>query len=307
MMARRYKTLQYALEGVLLWTGMALFRVLPFRAAVWLAEGAAGAAFFFLRRRRAIAVTNILKAGIRAERPAAVALARQSFRHFAVSAVETLRLLGLPAERWRQHVRADWPKALKAHAAERKQGLVLAGAHVGNWEVGTLAFAELMPVAGIARPFDNPLAERRLRRVRFGGKVRILPKHGEDTGRLLEPLRDREALAIMVDQHAGRRGLIVPFLGRPASTHASVALLPMVTKAPLYFGYCLRTGPMAFRCAVVGPIPCPTTGDKEADLRGVLLRLNAEVEKVIRAAPEQYLWGHRRWRPQDEERAAAGR
>jgi KDO2-lipid IV(A) lauroyltransferase len=53
---------------------------------------------------------------------------------------------------------------------------------------------------------------------------------------------------------------------------------------------------MKFEIKTTGLIDCPPTGDKEGDVRAILERLNAELERVIREAPEQYLWAHRRWR-----------
>jgi KDO2-lipid IV(A) lauroyltransferase len=38
------------------------------------------------------------------------------------------------------------------------------------------------------------------------------------------------------------------------------------------------------------------SGDKKADVRAILSTINRHLEDAIRAAPEQYVWGHRRWR-----------
>ena len=44
------------------------------------------------------------------------------------------------------------------------------------------------------------------------------------------------------------------------------------------------------------------SGDKKHDVHEILERLNRELERVIREAPDQYLWAHRRWRTEQEER-----
>ena len=40
------------------------------------------------------------------------------------------------------------------------------------------------------------------------------------------------------------------------------------------------------------------TGDKQADLLAAVTRANQALEKLIRLAPEQYLWIHDRYRTQ---------
>jgi len=90
--------------------------------------------------------------------------------------------------------------------------------------------------------------------------------------------------------------MMVDFFGVPASTHTSPALLHLVTRAPLSFGYCLRTGRMAYKMVALAPIRHEPTGNKEKDVRAVLQTIHRCLEDAIRAHPEQYLWAHRRWR-----------
>ena len=40
------------------------------------------------------------------------------------------------------------------------------------------------------------------------------------------------------------------------------------------------------------------TGDRAADLRAGVLRVNQEIERLVRMAPDQYLWIHDRYRTQ---------
>ena len=112
-------------------------------------------------------------------------------------------------------------------------------------------------------------------------------------------LRDGEVLALLGDQFAGPRGVMIDFFGHPASTHSTAAMLHLVTRAPMCFAWCRRTGPMKFEIGTTGLIRHERSGDRKRDVREILERLNHELERVIREAPEQYLWAHRRWR--DEE------
>jgi Kdo2-lipid IVA lauroyltransferase/acyltransferase len=48
---------------------------------------------------------------------------------------------------------------------------------------------------------------------------------------------------------------------------------------------------------VIGPpIEWEKTKDREATLRSLTAKVNLELEKIIRRAPEQYLWQHKRFK-----------
>ena len=62
------------------------------------------------------------------------------------------------------------------------------------------------------------------------------------------PAAERKAaLAIVMDQHAGRNGFWMDFLGRPASVHSSPARLHLITGYPLLFGCFVRLGALRSR------------------------------------------------------------
>ena len=74
-------------------------------------------------------------------------------------------------------------------------------------------------------------------------------------------LRKGEALALLTDQHAFSRGMMVDFFGHPASTHTTAAMLHLVTRAPLTFAWCRRTGVMSFELGTTELIRRERSGD----------------------------------------------
>jgi KDO2-lipid IV(A) lauroyltransferase len=50
-----------------------------------------------------------------------------------------------------------------------------------------------------------------------------------------------------------------------------------------------------FRVVVHPPLVMTPTGDRAADERAVMIRINQLLEQWIRKRPEQWLWLHRRW------------
>ena len=66
---------------------------------------------------------------------------------------------------------------------------------------------------------------------------------------------------------------------------------------PIVVGAALRRG-KRFRFEMVSsePFVLERSDDKEGDLMRAVTRVNAEIEALIRRAPEQYLWIHDRYR-----------
>ena len=247
--------------------------------------------------RRRTAKDNILRSGI-TDNPAEVnRIAHESFRHFGLLIVESLKSEEVFNEdNWRSRVEMDISPETMAVLNNPKQGMILVSGHIGNWEVAAQLLSYIKPVVGITRNMNNPYTNRLMKKRKPRNRFRLTQKHDASTGRFLSVLRNGEVLALMIDQHARDRGMMIDFFGTPAATHTSPALLHLVTGAPLCFGYCLRMGPMSYRMKALEPISHKPTGNREQDVRAILEKLNGELEKIIRENPEQYLWAHRRWR-----------
>jgi len=270
---------------------------LPLRAVTALA-GSAGSLWYGLDvARRRTACENIRRSGIAATEAEIRRIARASFRHFGILAVESLKAsAAIRADNWRDFVQMDIPKSSFDLLAAPGQGLILVSGHLGNWEVAAQIVSFLKPVVGVTRRMNNPHTEAIIHERKERDRFVLTPKHDADAFRFISALRSGHVLALLIDQHARTRGMMIPFLGTPASAHTSPALLHLVTRAPLCFGYCLRTGPLNYRFVATEPIVVKPTGNREADVRLILERLTRELEAAIRSAPDQYVWAHRRWR-----------
>lgn len=276
--------------------GLALLDRWSLSTTLSFAAGLADIAYLADRQRRRTAQNNIRRAGLASTPDAIRGLARESFRHFAAMAVESLRYDRVPA--LRQDPRISLQVAPSALAAIREpgRGIILISGHIGNWEIAARLLSEIKPVVGMARNMKNPYTDTLLRARKAGSAMQYMPKHDADIMRLLSTLRTGRILALLADQHAHDRGMMVNFFNVPASTHTSPALLHLITRAPLCFGWCRRDGPMAYTLFAHEPIMVRPTGQRETDVRTVLNQLTSSLESAIRMAPQQYLWAHRRWR-----------
>ena len=289
---------RYLIEYAALRAVWLLLRALPPSRAYDLGAACGGLWYRCSRTRRRVAMENVLAAGVAASRSEAERIARASFRHFTGHLLENLKVPAvLRADNWREHVTFEGPEEAFALLCATDRPVVLASAHLGCWEIAGYWVSLMRPVFAVARPMNNPYAQRFLLREHFRTDLTVLPKDRAFSPETMRAWEERRAaLAIVMDQHAGRRGMWMDVLGRPASVHTSPARLHLMTGFPLVVGCLVRVGPLQYRVIVSAPIRIVASGDRERDTRAVLTQLNAFFETLIRRYPEQYLWMHRRWR-----------
>lgn len=173
-------------------------------------------------------------------------------------------------------------------------GALIVTGHIGNWEVaGAYLAAAGLDMAAVVKEQRNQAFDRRL--VDTRRRLGIEPIYMQDArDRIPSALSEGKSVALVADQDAGRRGVFVPFLGRPASTFRGPARLALACGVPLFFGAAVRDGDGY--AALLELVPRPDPGpDAEAELtRGWVARLEAQVRRL----PDQYFWFHRRWKTQ---------
>jgi KDO2-lipid IV(A) lauroyltransferase len=175
-----------------------------------------------------------------------------------------------------------------------ENGAFLIGAHIGNWELGPYAALGVgHKVAAIYRPLNNQLLSGLLerRQANYGGD--IFRKGREAALGMVSALRKGQVMCLLVDQQL-REGLPVPFFGHPAQTSISHVKLAIRKKVPLMYMRTERVGGSRFRITISPPIALPAEDD-DATVIAVATEINAEIERWIRAAPDQWFWPHRRW------------
>jgi Kdo2-lipid IVA lauroyltransferase/acyltransferase len=293
----RLRRVWYRIEAVAARGVLFLMASAPLGVVLGAARLTAGVAYLLWWRRRRIAAENIRLAGVRTDETEARALARASFVAFATMVAESIvarrRLTG---DNWREYVRLHLSEEAETLLRRPGQGLIVASAHLGNWEVAARAISMIKPVVVAYRPFNNPHLNQVAHEARQGEHLRFVSRLDAHPMGFMRALAGGSVVALMIDQHATRGRIAIRFFDRPAWATKSVAMLSLTTRMPLLVAFAVRTGPMRYEIQASGPIEYARTGDREKDAAAITQALTAEVEKAIRRHPEQYLWGHRRWR-----------
>lgn len=223
-------------------------------------------------------------------------VARACYRHLGREGVVTLRLSSLDPGRVRERTRIRGLEALKGALADGRGAVVVTG-HLGNWEVGGAALAARgIALDAVALRQGNPFFHREAVRARERLGMRVVHKR-HAPGEALRSLREGRAVALVGDQNPISGGIEVSFFGRPANTARGAATLALRTGAPLFVGTALRReGTGGGYRVTVEEVSVERTGRLEEDVRRLVQAYTSRIEAVVRRAPEQYLWQHRRWK-----------
>lgn len=189
--------------------------------------------------------------------------------------------------------------------ARSGQGCLLVTAHVGMWEALGLGLAAMgfHPLYLIGKPPRNAPLSRHIQRARERQGGHSL--HRDDAMKSLPPvLRAGGSVIMMLDQRARANAVIAPFFGRPARCHRSTGVLLRRQRVPMVFFACYGTDrPYRYRLVLSEVLrPEDVAGCSSEE---IATRVNAALEPLIRACPEQYFWIHDRYRGAPEGKSEA--
>jgi KDO2-lipid IV(A) lauroyltransferase len=224
-------------------------------------------------------------------------MARQMWEHLLLMCCETaLVLRKIHETNWREHVDVYNVRELLRHALSKRPAVSVAG-HFGNFEIcGFMAGFWGMRTYTVARTLENPYLDRLVLRFRQVMGQRILPKIGS-ANQADEVLQSGGMLVLLGDQHAGKIGCVVNFMGRAVSCHKALALFSLVNRAPMLVVNCTRTtGPLQFEMGLDGVIDPLDEPPEAAGVTELTQWYNDVLEACIRRRPQQYWWLHDRWK-----------
>ena len=132
-------------------------------------------------------------------------------------------------------------------------------------------------------------------RTRFGNR----PINKTNSAMLaVKILREGGILGALSDVNAHpKEGVFVPFFEINACTISGPAIMAMRSNAVILPAFCIWDKNLKKYRFVHGSILEPSqTGDRKADVVATTSAFTAEIEKLVRAYPDQWLWIHKRWK-----------
>jgi KDO2-lipid IV(A) lauroyltransferase len=175
------------------------------------------------------------------------------------------------------------------------QSLMFLSGHFANWEMMPILAHQLgFDIAAVVRPPNNPyVAQWVASRRRVNGPGTMIAKHNAMRS-MISQLRGNKSLCMLVDQKL-REGIAVPFFGREALTTPAPAALALKTDTRILIAANRRLPGARFAVTVHAMPEFIPGGDDAEDIKTLTAAIQAQIEKIVRADPGQWLWIHNRW------------
>ena len=221
----------------------------------------------------------------------------ECFKHFGQLFFEFLGMEKIDAD-WESLLEVENEQALKA-ALDQKRGVLLLGLHQGNWELLPL-YAKRTGIAMNAASTNVP--ESRINELilqRRENPFMSIIRRGDPGAvrKLLACLKNQQVLVLINDQDTNVPSTWAPFFGIPAKTPVGVSTLALKTGALIVSYTVLRQERGRFKLSFESLGPFRTAKPAGAkDVFMLSLILNRHLDQLVRRAPQQWAWFHRRWR-----------
>ncbi len=276
------------------WLGVALIGLiarLPYRVLLALGRGLGAVVQWVPSMRRRVAEANIRLCFPELDADAQAALVDAHLRDIGLMLVEfALGWMGSDRALGRIPVEVEGLQHLQA-AREQGKGVLLVGGHFSHLELCARLISRRIRIAGMYRRMDSAVFEWVVLRARLRYASAMFEK--DDLRGTVRYLRSGGTVWYAPDQDMrSKESVFVPFFGVPAATitathhlarlgHAVV--IPFFHRRLPHGGYAMRLG---------APLADLPGGDVAEDTA----RVNGCIEQMVREAPEQYLWVHKRFK-----------
>ena len=279
------------------WLGVAigwLLGNLPWSLQRWLGPRLGRLLRLLLRSRGRAAAVNLRLCFPELDEPARRALLRAHFESLGLSVFEFLRAWWGRLAPVDQHYRITGLEHYQAARAGGR-GVILVSAHFTTLELCMRLFCRHMVVAGMYRPHAQPAMEWAVKRGRMRYAAAMFSR--EELRPAIRFLKQGGTLWFAPDQET-RRGdsVFVPFFGHPAWSLTSTHQMARLSGAAVLPCSHRRLADGSYELEISPPLADFPSHDATADTT----RIMAVIEALIRRAPEQYLWLHKRFKRQPE-------
>lgn len=174
-------------------------------------------------------------------------------------------------------------------ARDRGQPIIVVSGHFGNFDAARCALAQRgHRIGALYRPVDDPALDRIFHDALSRIAAPVFPRGRRGLAEMVKFLRAGNTVAILLDQYV-HGGAVLRFFGKPAPTSLSAAEMALKYGALLVPVYGIRRG-TEFEIVAESPIP---SGTPEVMTQAI----NDSLEARVRADMDQWLWIHRRWKP----------
>lgn len=272
-----------------------LISITPYKLSILNARILARIAFHVIRFRRKEALHRIKEVFPEITQSAADKIAYGSLRNLLLSITELIRLKEITPQWAEEHIKncAETVRTIKEN--NKHSGIIIAIPHLDNWDLAGIAIAQYdLPVFSIAGKQHNALLNNWMNNKRAMG-ITVLERGSMAIREVLKRLKQKEVFPILPDVRMKQRDLTIPFLGKEANLGRGMALFAKKTSSPIAIAKMTRLSPTHHHLEIPVVIHPDPTLPEEEDIIRMTTEVMAQIEKQIRANPEQWFWYNKRW------------
>jgi lauroyl/myristoyl acyltransferase len=291
------------MDTVLYWLTRAFVAFIQTLPLKWIARSgrAGGALAFWLdTRHRRVALKNLTMCFGNEKSPAEIrAIAKENFRRLGENYASAVKTASMNPEQLRPHFEFVGAEKISPYVTDAgPQSRIVAIGHFGNFEL-YVRFGQFVPIFKCAttyRALKQPTLNRIMVSLRERSDCRFFERR-IDAAALKVAMSDTGLLlGLLVDHHAGRNGLRLPFLGHECSTSAAPAIFALRYNCPLHTAICYRVGLAKWRIEVGDEIPTRDYG-RARSTEEIMRDVIRAFEIAVHRDPANWFWVHRRWKP----------
>ena len=173
-------------------------------------------------------------------------------------------------------------------ALQRGKGVVIASAHLGNWEMGGMTIAKMgYPVYGIALKHKVSKIDSLFQRRRDESGLKIIFM-GHSLRSCFRVLKENRILALNADRLFGEAGVSVNFMNREVSFPKGIWRLSQTTGAQVLPCFFVMRGFNRYVLEVQSPL-------EPSSEEGMIQQFASRLEEKIRQYPTQWFIFQRFW------------
>lgn len=285
------KATKNRIEFAAFWVFLKTFGIFPYAWKRWILEHTVIFGGMVLGVRKKIARHNLRLVYHQMTPTEEKKMLREIYRHLGFSTAE---MYFTPPESLYPHINVQGLEHLEA-ARSLGRGVILSTGHIGNWEIAGHYLSQTMPISVIYKGMRNKLLGEYTNNLRTKGTIKLIPMK-QALRYVLKYLKQQYVVCILMDQNAGKRGVLIDFLGHPASAFTGTAKFSIKTGAPIVPAYPIREQDGSFTLYFEPMLDPSRYTNSPEDVHAFTQEISANLEVYIRRYPEQWFWVHRRWR-----------
>ncbi len=225
-------------------------------------------------------------------------IAYENFRRIGENWACAIRTAAMSEEQVSRVLKVVGDAKLSLNDPDSARSRVMAIGHFGNFELyaRTSRRAPRFRMATTYRALRQAWLDRLLQDLRERSGALYFERRTEGAALKKAMAEQRLIIGFLADQHAGDRGLRIPFFGRDCSTSAAAAVFAKRYGCPLHTAICYRVALGRWRIEVGDAIPLDFDGSPRP-VEDIALDMNRAFEAAVRRDPANWFWVHNRWKP----------